>query len=527
MSFLCFFLQRYYFCIVAYAIIHEQKEISTKYNIMKRLIVILMLSGFITGIQAQRVLSLDSCRNLAIANNKTLQISKLKMEKAHYEDKAAFTNYLPKISASGGYMRFGDEISLLSDAQKNNLGNLGTNIGQALMPGLTEFVTQLGQINPILGQMAQQFIQSGKLQGVEQALNQAGKDLADAFRTDTRNTWVAGVMLTQPLYMGGKIRAYNKITELSKELAGKQYDTETQNLVLSTDEAYWMTVSLSNKKKLAEGYLNLIRKLDEDVEKMIQEGVATQADGLTVKVKLNEAEMNLTKVDNGLSLSKMLLCQLCGLDLTEEITLADESVENVLAETVSEEELNQGADQRPEIQSLEIANQIYQQKINVVRSDMLPSLALIGGYAATSPSVFNSFEKKFRGTWNVGVMLQVPILHWGEGFYKVKAAKAEATIAKMQKEEIKEKIELQISQSKFKTEEAQKRLALANRSMEKAEENLKIATKGFREGVIPTSNVMEAQTAWLSAQTEKIDAQIDIRLADTYLKKALGRLQVQ
>lgn len=494
---------------------------------MKRLIVILLLSGFITGIQAQRVLSLDSCRNLAIANNKTLQISKMKMEKAHYEDKAAFTNYLPKISATGGYMRFGEELSLLSDQQQHALGNIGTHIGQALQPGLVDFVTQLGQINPVLGQMAQQFIQSGKLQEMEQALNQAGQDLSDAFRTDTRNTWVAGVMLTQPLYMGGKIRAYNKITELSQELAGKQYDTETQNLILSTDEAYWMTVSLSNKKKLAENYLNLIRKLDGDVEKMIAEGVATQADGLTVKVKLNEAEMNLTKVDNGLSLSRMLLCQLCGLDLTETIQLADEHADQLTFETTSATEAEMDGEQRPEIQSLEIASQIYQQKVKVVRADMLPSLALIGGYAATSPSVFNSFENKFRGTWNVGVMLQVPILNWGEGFYKVKAAKAESTITQLQKEEIKEKIQLQISQSKFKTEEAQKRLALANRSMEKAEENLKIANKGFREGVIPTSNVMEAQTAWLSAQTEKIDAQIDIRLADTYLRKALGRLSAQ
>lgn len=491
---------------------------------MKRLIGIFILSGFITGIHAQRVLTLDSCRSLAIANNKTLQISQKKMEKAHYDNKAAFTNYLPKISATGSYMRFGDEISLLSTDQKSQLGNIGTNIGQALLPGLSDFVTQIGQMNPVLGQMAQQFIQSGKLQEMQQALNKTGQDLVDAFKTDTRNMWVGSVMLTQPLYMGGKIRAYNKITQLSKDLAGKQLDTETQNLVLSTDEAYWMAVSLSNKKKLAEKYLNLIQKLDEDVTKMISEGVATQADGLTVKVKLNEAEMNLTKVDNGLSLSKMLLCQLCGLDLTENITLADENVENVPVNAVNGEDISQGAEQRPEIQSLELANQIYQQKVNVVRSTMLPSLALVGGYAATSPSVFNSFEKKFRGTWNVGVLLQVPILHWGEGFYKVKSAKAEAAIAQLEKAEVKEKIELQISQSKFKTEEARKRLTLANKNMEKAEENLKFANKGFREGVIPTSNVMEAQTAWLSAQTEKIDAQIDIRLADTYLQKALGHL---
>ena len=60
--------------------------------------------------------------------------------------------------------------------------------------------------------------------------------------------------------------------------------------------------------------------------------------------------------------------------------------------------------------------------------------------------------------------------------------------------------------------------------MDKAEENLRFANKGFKEGVIPTTNVMEAQTAWLSAQSEKIDAQIEVRLAQTYLQKAMGVL---
>ena len=62
-------------------------------------------------------------------------------------------------------------------------------------------------------------------------------------------------------------------------------------------------------------------------------------------------------------------------------------------------------------------------------------------------------------------------------------------------------------------------------SREKAEENLRYATLGFREGVIATSNVLEAQTAWLSAQSEKIDAQIDVKLTEIYLKKSLGTLQ--
>lgn len=488
---------------------------------MKKLLTILFLSGFFASLQAQNILNLDSCRALAIKNNKALQISQLKMKKAHYDQKAAFSKYLPSINATGTYMRFSDDISLLSQTQQNNLSHIGTSFATT-MEG---FMQQIAQSNPVLGALLQQMLQSGKLEEMGGALNQVGKDIADAFETDTKNTWAAAVMFTQPLYMGGKIMAYNRITKLSEKLAALQHDTEMQQVVLSTDEAYWMVVSLANKQKLADNYLKLVEQLNTDVEKMIAEGVATQADGLTVKVKLNEAEMTKNKVDNGLALSRMLLNQLCGLELDETIVLADEQADNLpLGEHIQSVSIEEGLSKRPELQSLEIAGQIYDQKVHIVRSDMLPSLALTGGYMTTNPSILNGFENKFRGMWNVGVVLQVPILHWGENIYKVKSAKTEAQIAKLQHAEVREKLELQINQSHFKTEEAEKRLVMALKNMDKAEENLKFADKGFKEGVIPTTNVMEAQTAWLSAQSEKIDAQIEVRLAQTYLQKAMGVL---
>ena len=103
--------------------------------------------------------------------------------------------------------------------------------------------------------------------------------------------------------MGGKIVAYNKITKYAEQLAESQHATGMQDIILSTDQAYWQVISLINKKKLAQSYLQLVSQLDSDVDKMITEGVATKADGLSVKVKVNEAEMTLTKVTDGLSLA--------------------------------------------------------------------------------------------------------------------------------------------------------------------------------------------------------------------------------
>ena len=504
---------------------------------MKRLFGFLILAAFFSMLHAQRVLSLDSCRNMAIANNKSLLIAKERMRKAHYDRKAAFTNFLPDFSATGTYMYFSDEISLLNDGQKSALNHMGTSLQQGLTQAATPIIQHIAQTNPQLAASLQQAIQSGKLDGMSTALNQLGNELTDALRTDTRNMWAGAVTLMQPLYMGGKIRAYHRITKFSEALARTQHDAQLQDLILNTDDAYWTVVSLSYKKKMADG----------DVEKMIREGVATKADGVTVKVKVNEAEMLLTKVDNGLALSKMVLCQLCGMDLDTKFTLTDENRELASAETsslasaererfmqsrtdlqvsetVPDDAVQRAWTNRPELKSLDWAHKIYEDKVRVVRSEMLPSLALTGGYLVSNPSLLNGFENKFRGMWNVGIMLSVPIFHWNEGIYKVKAAKSEVNIARLQQTEVQEKIELQVNQSLFKNTEAQKRLALSEKNMEKAEENLRYADKGFKEGVVPVTNVMEAQTAWLSALSDRIDAQIDLKLAQTYLQKAMGTL---
>lgn len=487
---------------------------------MKRFTSLLLLLGATLSSYAQQIFTLDSCRALALANNKELRISQEKVNAAHYEKKAAFTNFLPKIDLTGGYMRTQKEISLLSDEQKQSISNIGTTAGAQLQ----EQIKQLAASDPVLGSLLQPL--QGVIPGLTAGLNGVGQGLVDAFRTDTRNMTVGAATLTQPLFMGGKIIAYNKITKYAERLAESQHATGMQDLILQTDQVYWQIISLVNKKKLAENFLELVQKLDSDVDKMIKEGVATKADGLSVKVKVNEAEMMLTQVDNGLNLSKMLLCQLCGLPLETDFQLADESMKDLpLPNTYTEANVSTALSNREELKSLELASEIYRQKVNVIRADFLPSVALTANYLVTNPSLVNGFENKFRGMWAAGVVVKIPVFHWGEGIYKVKAAKAEANIARYKLEDIKEKVELQVTQNSYKVNESTKKLALAEKNMEKAEENLRYANLGFKEGVIPTSNVLEAQTAWFSAQAGKIDAQIDVKMSELYLNKSMGILK--
>lgn len=449
---------------------------------------------------------LDSLRARAVSNNKSLLMAEQKKVAASYTHKSAKTNYLPKVSATGAYMYTSRDMSLLSDEQKHTLSNIGTGLS-AMVPDLAPMSSQL---------------------------NSAGQGLVDALHTDTRNAGIVAVTLTQPIYMGGKIRAYNKITEYAEQASGTIYDKTLQDIIVDVDEAYWNLVALHSKKKLAEGYKTLVEKLESDVEQLVKEGMATKADLLSVKVKVNEAGVTLIQVNNGIELSRMNLCRICGLDMDEPIDVED-NMDNKTSIADFDDNVdmsNQSADymvqqaegNRKELQALELQNKIYDEKIKLARAEYLPKVALMGGYLASNPSVFNSFERKMKGLWNVGITLNVPILTWGDRSYKVKAAKAEACMHRYETEEVKEKIELQVNQCRQKLQESQERYQTTLRSVDEAEENLRYANHGMKEGVITLSNVMEAQTAWLKAKSEWVNAQVDVRLANLYLKKAIGTI---
>lgn len=489
------------------------------------------ISGFwllTLGVQAQRVLTLDSCRALALRNNKQLNISKLNQNIAKNIRKSARTKYLPKVDAAGGYQYFNKEISILNNGQKAALGHLGTNAMAGLSTNMSTLLTGLAQNGLISPQVAQDFgaILNQMGGSLAQAGDQFGQGIADAFRTDNRNLWTGMIMLRQPIYMGGAIIASNKMADIGEEIASNDLDLKTQTTLYNIDQTYWTIVSLRQKQKLANSYRDLVNKLNTDVQKMIKEGVATRADGLKVAVKVNEADMQVTQVEDGLSLAQMLLCQICGLPLEEKIILADEYKDTLDPSDTDLSHINDTSlNARPEIRMLQNAVDMSIQNTRLVQAAYLPHIALTGGYMISNPNVFNGFEKKFSGVWNVGIMVQVPVWNWFDGRYKVRASKAATEVAITQLSDLQEKINLQISQSKFKVREAQKKFIMATQNLKSADENLRCANLGFKEGVMDITDVMAAQTAWQQAQSQKIDAEVEVKLTQVNLLKALGVLE--
>lgn len=485
---------------------------------LKCLVVLFLISPL--QARAQRVLTLDECRALALENNKQMQVSRVKQSIAENLRKSARTKYLPRVSAIGAYEFTSREISLLNKDQKDLLNNLGNLFTQAIDREVSKLPLDPAQAQE-LSQIAGPYVSAA--QG---AINDLGQAMTDALRTDTRNAFAGSIQLTQPIYMGGALKTMNRIADLQEDVAANTLEARRQATLYDIDNVYWQVVSLRHKQSLAESYLNLVKKLDHDVEKMTEAGLTTRSDRLSVQVRVNEAEMALAKVMDGLSLTKMLLCQLCGLPLDQPIELADETAEEIAAPAaLAAANTDQTIDNRPELRLLQNTIDLTREEANLLKAENRPQVSLMGGYAVTNPNAFNGFHRRFGGFWHVGLQVRIPLWNWGDVKYKVQAANEATTIANLELADAREKIELQVSQNRFRVNEANKNLATAKSNIANAEENLRMAKRGFEEGIITPTTVMEAQSAWLLAQTQKIDAEIELQLSYTDLLKSLGLLQ--
>lgn len=442
---------------------------------------IVVTLSFAGQARAQRVLTLDSCRSLAKEHSRTLQQKDEEIKAAHAKKQQVMTNFFPQVAARGVYLHMQKELHLI-DWDKP-LGHLNF-----LIP---ERLRHLGTV-------------------------------------DLRNLWVGNVTAIQPLFLGGKIISGYKMASLAERLQGELRQTAETEVETKLDETYWQVISLRSKERLLDQLVRLLEQTVKDVDASIDAGVATKADGLSVRTKLSEAEVKRSQVVNGLELSRMFLADLCGLSEDEPFTLAEEGhLQELLLSTQTapiarDEDTEAAIERRSEIRSLRLVDSIYSKRVNMESASLFPKLYGVASYSTTNPNSFQGQKKEFAGQYYLGLMLEVPISDLFSGTFKRRQAKAEHRVKQLELAEARSKINLQIKQALRTADDARRAYTTALSAVKMAEENMRYAKAGYDEGVIPLLNYTMAQTAWMSAQDSLIDAQIRVLLTESKLKKILA-----
>ena len=432
----------------------------------------------LTTLSAQERLSLEDCRERAKTQSRLLQQRDQDIAAAHARKQEVFTKFFPQVSARGIYLHMQKELHLINWDQP--LGSFNFLIPDRLR--------HLGTI-------------------------------------DLRNVYVANITAIQPIFLGGRIRSGYQMASLAEKLQTELRATTATEVENKVDEAYWQVVSLVSKEKLLNQLVALLEQTVKNVDASIEAGVATKADGLSVRTKLSEAEVKRSQVINGLQLSKMLLADLCGLDEGTPFTLADEAtLELTLPSQTShaDEDLTLAIERRSEIRSLRLVDSIYRKRISLESSSLLPKVYGFASYSATNPNSFNGQKKEFGGQYYLGLMLEVPISDLFSGSFRRRTAQAEHRAKQLELAEARSKISLQMKQALRKADDARRSYDAAMKAVAMARENMRYAKVGYEEGVIPLLNYTMAQTAWMSAQDSLIDAQIQVLLSESKLKSILA-----
>lgn len=450
--------------------------------------------------------TLLQCRDMALTQGANARSSEETRLAAKYNRQAALASMFPKISANGSYMWNSKKPHLLANQ--------------------TEFTYGTATVNP--DGTAKWTWKSGSEGAISDAV---GQTIADAYQAiydkltlDLTHVVVAHVGITQPIWVGGRLIQMYKIAKMAENMTAIETEAKHDDIIYSVDEAYWRVVSVSKKKALADQYHKLLCKLESDVQTAVEEGVATQADLLKVTTKRGEADVKKLQAENGLTLSNMALAQICGLPLSTVFALDESGLKET---TLPAEEIDAEAAvaNRSEIQLLEAAEQIAKANAKIMAAGLQPNIVASAGYIYTNPNADNGISNDWKGTgfFTAGVVVNVPIVH-ADDILRYKAAKHAANAVALKTEETRELLTLQTTQANQKLMEAQQKIALARLTVNNAAEVLRMAEESFDAGMITASELMQAQTLWLSAASDLVDAETEAKTTETKLRKYLGKL---
>ena len=332
--------------------------------------------------------------------------------------------------------------------------------------------------------------------------------------------YMGGIQVEQPLYMGGKIRAAYKMSLLGKEMAQLSETLTASEVIVKTDQAYAQVIKAKEMKKVADKYNAVLVELKKNVESAYKHGLKPQNDVLKVQVKLNESELNIRKADNALRLATMNLCHYIGKSLTSDIRTADNFPE--VAQDIRLQISDISA--RPEYAILNQQVAIAKQQVKLNRSELLPQIGVKGSYDYIHGLEINDQDLFNKGSFSVLLNVSVPLFHFGERTNKVRAAKAKLEQTRLEQENMNEQMLLELTQAANNLDEAQLESTIAERSLQQAEENMRVSRSQYDVGLETLSDHLEAQALWQQAYETHVDARFRLYLNYVAYLKATGTL---
>ncbi len=432
----------------------------------KQIIILCLLLSAVSLFGQETHLSVQDCIDMALENNIELKNSQLEIDKARATKKEAQTAYLPTVTAQA--LAF-DALNPMISFGIDDIDN--AQLRQILYSLYAEYGANMGL------QKEYSFVQNGV---------------------------ILNAMAVEPIYAGGRIRNGNKLAELGIEAAEYQSKMKEDEVRLQTETLYWQIIALEEKNATLDDLDRLLDTLDKDLSGAIEAGLAMPTDQYKLRVKQNESQLNRKKLNDGITLLKMLLAQYIGADwqtMTLTDTLGLETEPSAYFQVASE-----AVAQRNESHLLGLSLQAEKLKKKMTLGEALPSLMVGGG------TNYNTMFENSKPNALVFAVLQVPITDWHKTSFKLRKHDLDAEVAENTRRDLIEKMEMQTNQAWFNLEQSWLRITMAQTALSDAEANLKITQDYYEAGLVALSDLLEAQTLLKQSRDELTDSRVEYRV---------------
>ena len=433
---------------------------------MKKIISIILCS-VCCGITTAQTYTLQQLKDSALQNNIAIRNARHSIDAAQQQRKEAFTKYFPNISGTGFWFNANKGMA---QTELNLSEQITPELGMALAQALpAEAVAALG--NPISISMM-------------------------------KNGTIAGINAVQPVFAGGQIINGNKLAKVGEDVSRLQLQLSENEVEKQTEQYYWQLVSLQEKMKTIEAVQALLADISKDVDVAVRAGVAMRNDLLQVQLRQNDVESQKLKVQNGIGILRLLLSQYCGLHNeqfnVEGIAFNDNSSMQVIKQDCGQALLGTAEYQ---LLNKQVEATKLQKKMEIGKN--LPTVGVGAGYN------YHNLLDNNHSFAMVFATVSVPISDWWSGSHAIKRKKIEQQKAEEQLADNSELLKIRMQNAWNNVEESHQQLQIAQRSIEQAEENLRLNRDYYKAGTSKMSDLLEAQLLYQQSLDRRTDAYAD------------------
>jgi outer membrane protein len=346
------------------------------------------------------------------------------------------------------------------------------------------------------------------------------------------NNWSLRLAVQQPVFTGFRLEAGAESARMLERSAGLDLAKDRSELVYAVKSAYWGLARARDYEAVVAETIGQVREHLKDVRAFYDQGLLVKNEVLRAEIQLSNAELAGIDARNAVEIARTALNSLAGFPIgtdLELITSPESQASRVAGPAETGDEAAAGAlldtalAGRPELRAAEFRIKASEAGLKAAKAGWYPQVSLAGNFYYLRPnSRYMPALDRFKSTWDVGLAVSFDLWNWGQTKNQAEQARAQLAQARDARDLLEDQAVLEVTQCRLALTQARRKIEVAAAAVGQADENLRLVRERFRQGVALNADVLDAEVFLLQARTTKVQAAIDLVLAQARLEKALG-----